>query len=48
MDFGLRGRTAITCAANMGLGRSCEPLLAARLVVVARRREILDRRTCLA
>jgi hypothetical protein len=23
MDFGLRGRTAIVCAASMGLGRSC-------------------------
>ncbi len=45
MDFGLRGRTAIVCAASMGLGRSCATALGSegvKLVVVARRREILD------
>jgi 3-oxoacyl-[acyl-carrier protein] reductase len=51
MDFGLRGRTAIACAASMGLGRSCAAALGregAKLVIVARRCEILDRRTRLA
>jgi 3-oxoacyl-[acyl-carrier protein] reductase len=46
MDFGLRGRTAIVCAASMGLGRSCAAALGAegvKLVIVARRRDILDR-----
>jgi len=46
MDFGLRGRTAIVCAARMGLGRSCATALGGegvKLVVVARRREILER-----
>src|SRR5258707_7432283 len=46
MDFGLRGRTAIVCAASMGLGRSCATALGGegvKLVVVARRREILER-----
>jgi 3-oxoacyl-[acyl-carrier protein] reductase len=46
MDFGLRGRTAIVCAASMGLGRSCAAALGGegvRLVIVARRREILER-----
>jgi 3-oxoacyl-[acyl-carrier protein] reductase len=46
MDFGLRGRTAIVCAASMGLGRSCAAALGAegvKLVIVARRREILER-----
>jgi len=45
MDFGLRGRTAIICAASMGLGRSCAAALGgegAKLVIVARRREILE------
>jgi len=46
MDFGLRCRTAIVCAASMGLGRSCAAALGAegvKLVIVARRREILER-----
>ena len=46
MDFGLRGRTAIVCAASMGLGRSCAAALGGegvKLVIVARRREILER-----
>ena len=46
MDFGLRGRTAIVCAASMGLGRSCATALGGegvKLVVVARRRESLER-----
>jgi len=37
MDFGLRGRTAIVCAASMGLGRSCATALGGegvKLVVV--------------
>jgi 3-oxoacyl-[acyl-carrier protein] reductase len=45
MDFGLRGRTAIVCAASMGLGKSCAIALGnegVRLVIAARRREILD------
>jgi 3-oxoacyl-[acyl-carrier protein] reductase len=46
MDFGLRGRTAIVCAASMGLGKACAVALGAegvKLVIVARRREILER-----
>ena len=46
MDFDLRGRTAIVCAASMGLGRSCAAALGGegvKLEVVARRREILER-----
>jgi 3-oxoacyl-[acyl-carrier protein] reductase len=46
MDFGLRGRTAIVCAASMGLGRSCATALGTegvKLIIVARRREILER-----
>ena len=46
MDFGLRNRTAIVCAASMGLGKSCAVALGAegvKLVIVARRREILER-----
>ena len=46
MDFGLRGRTAVVCAASMGLGRSCATALGSegvKLVIVARRREILER-----
>ncbi len=46
MDFGLRGRTAMVCAASMGLGRSCAAALGgegAKLIIVARRREILQR-----
>ena len=46
MDFGVRGRTAIVCAASLGLGRSCAAALAGegvKLVMVARRRDILER-----
>ncbi len=46
MDFGLRGRTAIVCAASQGLGRSCAMALGnegVKLVIVARRKELLDR-----
>jgi 3-oxoacyl-[acyl-carrier protein] reductase len=46
MDFGLRGRTAIVCAASMGLGKACAVALGTegvKLVIVARRREILER-----
>ena len=45
MDFGLRGRTAIVCAASMGLGKACAVALGTegvKLVIVARRREILE------
>jgi len=45
MDFGLQGRTAIVCAASLGLGRSCATALGGegvKLFVVARRREILE------
>lgn len=46
MDFGLRGRTAIVCAASMGLGKACAVALGTegvKLVIVARRREIVER-----
>jgi 3-oxoacyl-[acyl-carrier protein] reductase len=46
MDFGLRNRTAIVCAASMGLGKACAVALGAegvKLVIVARRREIVER-----
>jgi 3-oxoacyl-[acyl-carrier protein] reductase len=45
MDFGLRGRTAIVCAASMGLGRSCAIALGnegVKLIIVARRRQVLE------
>src|SRR4030088_468244 len=44
--FGLRNRTAIACAASMGLGKASAIALGTegvKLVVVARRREILER-----
>ena len=44
MDFGLRGRVAIVCAASLGLGRACALALAsegADLVIAARRAEPL-------
>ncbi|MBN8962409.1 MAG: SDR family oxidoreductase [Rhizobiales bacterium] len=44
MDFGLKGRKAIVCAASMGLGKASAIALGkegAELVIVARRREIL-------
>jgi 3-oxoacyl-[acyl-carrier protein] reductase len=46
MDFGLRNRTAVVCAASMGLGKACAVALGTegvKLVIVARRREILER-----
>ena len=45
MDFGLRGRTAIVCAASMGLGKSCALALGnegVNLVIAARRAEFLE------
>jgi 3-oxoacyl-[acyl-carrier protein] reductase len=46
MEFGLRGRTAIVCAASMGLGKSCALALGGegvKLVIVARRPDVLQR-----
>jgi NADP-dependent 3-hydroxy acid dehydrogenase YdfG len=46
MEFGLRGRTAIVCAASMGLGKSCALALGGegvKLVIVARRPNVLQR-----
>lgn len=45
MDLGLKGRTAIVCAASKGLGRACAEALAADgvdLVISARGSEALD------
>ncbi len=45
MDLGIRGRTALVCAASKGLGRGCAAALAregVRLVIVARGREALE------
>jgi 3-oxoacyl-[acyl-carrier protein] reductase len=45
MDLGIRGRTALVCAASRGLGKGCAAALAregANLVVVARGREALE------
>ena len=42
MEFGLLRRTAIVCAASMGLGKSCALALGGeglKLVIVARRPE---------
>ena len=42
MDLGIRGRTAIVCAASKGLGRGCAEALAAEgvdLVINARGKE---------
>jgi len=44
MDFGLRGRTAIVCAASLGLGKACALALGGEgvdLVIAARRPEPL-------
>jgi 3-oxoacyl-[acyl-carrier protein] reductase len=55
MDFGIRGRTALVCAASKGLGRACAFSLAregVKLVITARGREALEataqeiRKTC--
>lgn len=46
MDFGLKGRTAIVCAASMGLGKASAVALGkegVELVIVARRSEVLER-----
>ena len=45
MDFGLKGRKAIVCAASMGLGKASAIALGkegVELVIVARRREVLE------
>jgi 3-oxoacyl-[acyl-carrier protein] reductase len=45
MDLGIRGRTALVCAASKGLGKGCAASLAregVNLVVVARGREALE------
>src|SRR5512145_183118 len=45
MDLGIRGRTALVCAASKGLGRGCAAALAregVNLVVVARGRDALE------
>lgn len=45
MDLGLRGRTAIVCAASQGLGKASATALAregVHLVIAARRQEVLE------
>ncbi len=45
MDLGIRGRTALVCAASKGLGKGCAASLAAEgvdLVITARGREALE------
>ena len=45
MDLGLRGKTALVCAASKGLGRGCAIALAregVRLVITARGKEALE------
>jgi 3-oxoacyl-[acyl-carrier protein] reductase len=45
MDYGIRGRTAIVCAASQGLGRACAEALAGEgvnLVINARGADALD------
>jgi 3-oxoacyl-[acyl-carrier protein] reductase len=45
MDLGLKGRTAIVCAASQGLGKASAMALAregVNLVIVARRRDVLE------
>jgi len=45
MDLGIRGKTALVCAASKGLGRGCALSLAregVRLVITARGREALE------
>ena len=45
MDLGIRGRTALVCAASKGLGKGCAMALAregAELVITARGREALE------
>src|SRR5438309_4925019 len=46
MDFGIRGRTALVCAASKGLGRGCAFSLAregVNVVITARGREALEK-----
>lgn len=46
MDFGIRGRTALVCAASKGLGKACAMALAregVHLVITARGQEALER-----
>ncbi|HZD20202.1 MAG TPA: SDR family oxidoreductase [Burkholderiales bacterium] len=46
MDLGIRGKTALVCAASKGLGRGCAMSLAregVRLVITARGREALEK-----
>ena len=45
MDMGIRGKTALVCAANKGLGRACAMALAAEgvnVVITARGKEALE------
>src|SRR5512133_428258 len=45
MDLGIRGRTALVCAASKGLGKGCASSLAregVKLVIVARGRDALE------
>ena len=45
MDFGLKGRKAIVCAASKGLGRGCAEALAGEgveLTICARTKEALE------
>jgi 3-oxoacyl-[acyl-carrier protein] reductase len=45
MDFGIRGKTALVCAASQGLGRACAMALAGEgvdVVITARGRERLE------
>jgi len=45
MDLGIRGRTALVCAASKGLGKGCAFALAqegAQLFITARGREALE------
>jgi len=46
MDLGIRGKTALVCAASKGLGRGCAISLAregVRLVITARGRDALEK-----
>jgi len=46
MDLGIRGKTALVCAASKGLGKGCAASLAregVNLVITARGKEALER-----
>lgn len=46
MDLGIRGRTALVCAASKGLGKACAQALAdegVNLVITARGRDDLEK-----